>query len=95
MKLTDADKKFITAHITPLIHEELRTVSNPFTGAVIQTTPQIATLVKMIQDLSFNDFNPAVLKKWGCKQTNCISKFDRARSIVLKLDRNIYFDVID
>jgi len=102
MKLTDADKKFIAEHIDPLIfettmhsHEELPTVSNPFSGTVIQTTPQIATLVRMIQELSYNNFNPRVLKKWGCKQTNCVSKFDRARSIVLKLDRNIYFDVID
>lgn len=95
MNLTNADKKFLTEHITPLIHEELRTVSNPFTGAIIQTTPQIATLVKMIQDLSYNDFNLNMLKKWGCKQTNYISKFDRARQIVLKLDKNIYFEIID
>lgn len=96
MKLTEADKKFITEHITPRIHEEkLRTVSNPFTGANIETTPQIATLVKMIQDFSYNDFNSYALKKWGCKQTNCISKFDRARHIVSKLDKNIYFEIID
>ena len=95
MKLTDADKKFITEHIDPLVHEELHEATNPFTGARIETTPQIATLVRMIQELSYNNFNPRVLKKWGCKQTNCVSKFDRARQIVLKLDKNIYFEIVD
>ena len=101
-KLTAADKKFLTAHIDPLIftttmhsHEELHTVSNPFTGETIETTPQIATLVKMIQDLSYDNFSPRALKKWGCKPTNCISKFDRARYIVMKLDRNVYLKVVD
>ena len=95
MKLTDADKKFITEHIDPLVHEELHEATNPFTGARIETTPQIAALVKMIQDFSFNDFHPRVLKKWGCKSTNYVSKFDRARMIVLKLDRNVYNNIID
>ena len=94
-KLTAADKKFITAHIDPLIHEDLHFVSNPFTGETIETTPQIATLVKMIQDLSYDNFSPRALKKWGCKPTNCISKFDRARHIVMKLDRNVYMTVVD
>jgi len=99
MKLTDADKKFLATHITPNmprpVFDGTMKVSNPFTSETIETTPQIATLVKMIQDLSYNDFNPRMLDKWGCKSTNCVSKFDRARMIVMKLDRNVYYKVID
>ena len=95
MKLTEADKKFITQHIDPHVNERVNTVFNPFNGEQIETTPQITTLVKMIQDLSFNNFHPGALKKWGCKSTNAVSKFDRARMIVMKLDRNVYYKVID
>ena len=95
MKLTDADKKFIAEHIDPHVNEKINTVSNPFTGESMETTPQITTLVEMIQNLSFNDFHPNALKKWRCTPTNCVSKFDRARMIVLKLDKNVYYKIID
>ncbi len=95
MKLTPADQKFLDLHIAPRVHESNLQAANPFSGWSTITTAQIATLVQMAQDLIYNDFSAWALEKWGCTSGNQIQKFDRAKSIILKLDSGIYMNVID
>jgi len=95
MKLTAADQKFINTHITPNINEWVKGVSNPFSGETFPASPLIATLVQMVQDLSYTEFSTTSLNKWGCTKGNAVQKFDRARYIVLKLDSKLYMSILD
>jgi len=93
-----ADIKFLEQHIEPKIQDSDVGIQNPWSGTAESVNPLIGTLVEMIYDISYNqDYGlpPHILNKWGLKKTNWISKFDRARYIVLKLDKEIYFNFID
>jgi hypothetical protein len=94
-KLTVADEKFIDQHITSHVSDDNTVVGNPFTGEEIGTTPLIATIVWMVQDLAYEDFQPWVLEKWGLTRGNAYQKFDRAKNIVLKLDSDVYMKILD
>jgi hypothetical protein len=96
-KLTAADEKFIEQYIKPKLTEDDGTshVTNPFSGESIQTTPLIATIIGMVQDLAYNDFHPWMISKWGLTKGNAVQKFDRARHIVLKLDSHVYMQILD
>ena len=102
-KITDADRKFIHAHLsgTLIEHENLRlngipiTVCNLFTGAVIETTPLIAALVRMVTDISYSEFGPNTLTRYGLTPGNALKKFDRARYLTQKLDSNVYMQMLD
>lgn len=103
--ITEADHKFIKLHILDKceeMNEEMKekgaeqvTCTNYISGIKKKTNPLLATLTQMILELSFNNFNNASMKYWGVKQTNVTQKFDRARSIIRKLDGNFYMDIID
>lgn len=95
VKLTDADHKFIETHIKAHMPTLEVRISNPFSGVMIMTNPLIGTLVHMVQALSMSDFSKRQLSIWNLTEGNATMKFDRARSIVLKLDSNIYMQILD
>ena len=97
-KITDADKKFIMNHIVPKMvpaDETNLIVSNPFTGWSKVVNPLVANLVYFVQDLSMNEFSPRALQKWGVPAGRKIQMFDRARYTILKIDREVYMNVVD
>ena len=93
-KLAPADHKFIEQHIVPNEVSNL-SVQNPFSGVRAEVSPLVATLVALVQDLAYNDFAPHLLAKWGLTANNAVSKFDRARYIILKIDKETYYNFID
>jgi hypothetical protein len=93
--ITEADKKFINLCILPKLHEGRTLVTNPFSGWEGRTNVLIGTLVNFIQELERYDFSTLTLVKWCVPEGKRIQFFDRARMLVLKLDANIYSNVLD
>ena len=102
-KITDADRKFIHAHLSSTLIEQENlqlngiapTVRNPFTGVTMETTPLIAALVRMVMELSYNEFGSNTLAYFGLTRGNAVQKFDRARYLTQKLDSNVYMQMLD
>jgi len=94
-KVTDADIKFIEKYLIPQFDEDQVVVWNSISGFEQLTDPLIATAVRLIQELSISEFGSYALQKWGISEGGKIQVFDRARMLVLKLDSEIYMNVID
>jgi len=102
-KVTDADRKFIHAHLSSALIEQENvqlalgevSVTNPFTGTKVVATPLVTSLVKMVQELSYNEFGEHTLKHYNLTRGNAVQKFDRARMLALKIDSNTYMQILD
>lgn len=96
--LTEADKKFIDQYIAPFAKTSYALVVNPISGWETNTNPLIATLVYFTQALAYSDFSHQRKVEWGIaslSNAKIIQLYDRARMIILKLDREIYSNIID
>lgn len=89
-KVTAADYKFVEAHVLEHMSEGDKRITNPWSGDSATVNPLIAALYLMIEELQ-----NGMLEKYGLKPTNWVSKFDRARMLILKLDSKIYMDFVD
>jgi hypothetical protein len=75
-------------------------ISNPWSGETATVNPLIGALYTMTYDLS-TEANfmgvPLTLARtrWQVTTNNWVSKFDRARYLILKLDSSIYSKFID
>jgi hypothetical protein len=94
-RVTPADIKFIEKYIVPKMKHASGSVRNPMTDNEFETNPLIETLIKFVQELIYSDFSVYTLKEWGVPSGQKIQLFDRARYLILKLDNNIYMNVID
>lgn len=95
-KATAADVKFVEKYIAPkMVDVEYQVIENPFTGWEMGVDPLLYALVKFTQQLIYSDFSPRALAHWGVPPGQKIQLFDRAKYIVLKLNRNVYSAVID
>jgi hypothetical protein len=94
-KVTEADRKFVEKYIAPHFYQGQSLVYNPVTEWEKRSTVLIGTLVLFVQQLSFHDFSRSILGKWGVPEGQKIQLFDRARYLILKLDSEIYSNVID
>ena len=92
--ITLADRKFIEKHIVS-IDETKTIVCNPLSEWEGETSPLVVALVQRIQDLINSDFAYWARDKWIISKGGAVQDFDRARLIILKLDSNIYSNVID
>lgn len=93
--VTPADVKFFDAYIKPQMRQDNTSVVNPLSGFAKTVDPAIATLTDFVQELSYYSFAPFILKKWGVPSGRAVQLFDRARYLILKLDNNVYSEVID
>lgn len=94
-KVTPADIKFVEKYIDPKLRYGFKHVENPFTGWHKETNELIATLVTFTQTLIYSEFHPVHLKIWGVPEGQKIQLFDRAKYLILKLDNEVYMNVID
>lgn len=85
-----ADHKFIEAHVLEHMSEGDKRITNPWSGDSATVNPLIAALYQMIMELQTGHFN-----KYGLTKKNWVSKFDRARYLILKLDSSIYMNFVD
>lgn len=89
-KVTAADHKFVEKHVVKHMSEGDKTITNPWSGETAVVNPLIAALYQMVEDLQNGQF-----KKYGLTSVNWVTKFDRARYLILKLDQKIYMHFID
>lgn len=89
-KVTAADYKFVEAHVVEHMSEGDKTIVNPWSGETADVNPLIGALHQMIEDLQDGKF-----VKYGLTSQNWVSKFDRARYLILKLDSQIYTNFVD
>jgi len=95
-KVTPADIKFVEKYIEPKISPYTDTiVRNPFSGWNKKTNVLVAILVQFTQELFYHDFHKRDLANWGVPEGQKIQLFDRARYLILKLDNEVYMEVID
>ncbi len=100
-KITPADKKFIIAHLQDLgfigSAENLTkpSVTNPFSGAVLDANPLEKCLVDFVQNLSDSNFRPDILEGYKLTQGDAVQKFDRARYLLMKINREMYMAILD
>ena len=98
-KLTPADKKFIEEFLNPTILpldvKLLR--ENVFSKEIVSVTTEVASAIDFVRALEPILYDANALKQVHAKLTpkNSVSKFDRARYIVLKLDQNAYSTLLD
>ena len=93
-----ADKKFITQFFgTDLFGPEIVLKSNIFSGEQIEVDKGIGMLVDWIHTVQQIYTNANALKRVHKDLTprNAISKFDRARYLVMKLDSAAYSVLLD
>lgn len=93
--ITEADRKFVAKTIQPHLDAPAIEVYNPLSGWSKKATLLVSNLVWFTQRLIYSEFNPAVLKHYGISSGSAIASFDRARMIILKIDRDVYSNVID
>jgi hypothetical protein len=89
-KVTAADYKFVEAHVVEHMSEGDKTITNPWSGDAAIVNPLIAALYLMIEELQ-----NGMYEKYGLTTKNWVSKFDRARYLILKLDQEIYMNFVD
>lgn len=101
-KVTPADKKFVEQHLSKVIENLEKSeanwkseVRNPFSGESIEANPLEKSIVLFVQELSYNEFSPAVLAKYGISQGSAVQKFDRARYLLLKINQSMYSAILD
>jgi len=96
-KVTAADYKFVEKHVAKHMTEGDKTIKNPFSGETAVVNPLIGALYQMIEDLQQADYHTGdyIYEKYGLTKKNWVSKFDRARYLILKLDSNIYMNFVD
>lgn len=94
-RVTEADKKFVKRCIAPHIDPKFDTVERFDLAWKKQTTPLIYTLCKFVLDLSLTQFNKHILKHYDVSEGSKIASFDRARYLILKLDTDVYYNIID
>ena len=94
-QVTKADIKFLKEFVYEQGNE--KTFENPLTGARVSCTGYLAGLIKFIFDIEPWLSNTERLQMYHDKLTkkNAISKFDRARYLVMKLDYETYMKLID
>ena len=93
-KLTAADYKFIEAVIVPKI-TTAGVIVNMFSGHQQVVNPIIKALHDFVMKLSLTDFDLDVLIDYDVSFGSRIQKFDRARYIIMKLDKQVYYNFID
>lgn len=81
-ELTNADRKLLAE--LPLPGKENQKRQNPYSGVIKELNPQEVVLVDWILD-QYNGGRP----RCG------VQKWDRARMILLKLNPDAYYDLID
>jgi len=98
-KLTPADEKFIKEFLTPeILPFDAKLIrNNRFTDETVSVSPTVAAAFDFAMKLEPILQDKDALKKVHEKLTprNSISKFDRARYIVMKLDSNAYMTLLD
>ncbi len=96
-KVTAADYKFVEAYIVKHMTEGDKTITNPWTDESAVVNPLIGALYQMIDELQRAAYpgGEQIYKKYGLTARNWVSKFDRARYLILKLDQEIYMNFID
>jgi len=103
MKVSDvkkaADKKFVEQFfdVKEFYSDKKELRSNPFFGGAIEVDKGVAMLIDFIFDVESKMQNPIALKAINEKLTprNVVSKFDRARYLVLALDSKAYSAILD
>lgn len=93
--VTPADVKFFETYIAPKVKADNEFIVNPFSGESKKVDPVIATLTDFVYELSEYSMAPFILKKWGVPAGRAVQSFDRARYLILKIDRKVYSDFID
>jgi len=93
--VTPADKKFYEKYIAPKVRPFEKHVRNPLTGWSKEVNPVVAACVRLVQNLAYNNFSKQALLYWGISDGQRVQVFDRARYLILKLDREVYSEVID
>jgi len=99
-KLTPADEKFINEFLNG---QELAVISaavirrNRFSGEAVELSIRSAAAYDFVMQVEPIMHNEAALKRVHPKLTprNIVSKFDRARYIVMKLDSRAYMALLD
>ena len=96
-KVTAADHKFVEKHVAKHMTEGDKTITNPWTDESAVVNPLIGALYQMIEELQRADYHTGnlIYEKYGLTKKNWVSKFDRARYLILKLDEKIYMNFID
>ncbi len=100
--VTKADIKFIETYIKELDTQDF---ANPWSGETLSLSGYMAGLYQFIKDLSncdtWDSWDDNVFKTElknihsSLTPKNWISKFDRARHLILKLDSSVYMTLID
>ena len=81
-------KKLETKHGVTVDDHQL-VVTNAFTGVEVTVGPVVAALVRFVQDTAYTtDFT------YGGKKV-AVQDFDRSRMLVLRLDQEAYYAVLD
>lgn len=93
--VTEADHKFVQNVIAKHMPATASKVVNPFTGYEKYVNPLLAALVYFTQEIVYSDFSDIKLKKYGIGKGNAYQLYDRARYLILKLDNDLYSNVID
>ena len=94
-KVTDADRKFVEKIIAKHIDPTATRIRNPLSQWEGNCTPLISALVVFIYTLDLDNFSERSLNKYGVSKGGKIQAFDRARMLVLKLDIEVYMNVVD
>ena len=94
-KVTEADRKFVEKIIAKHINPTATRIRNPISHWEGDCTPLVAALVVFIYSLDLNNFSERSLNKYGVSEGGKIIAFDRARMLVLKLNLEVYMNVVD
>ncbi len=100
-KLTDADNKFVAEFLeNGYMDKDIKTVftrRNRFTGVEVELSPISAAAFDFIQKIEPILYDDEALKRIHPKLSsrNAVSKFDRARYIVMKLEPDAYIELLD
>ena len=100
-KLTEADHKFLNETIAPRLEGRKPDganweVRNPSTDVSHNTNALIRFIILFVYGMTMSEFSIGEMNRWnGVKPSNVVSKFDRARMIVLKLEQRLYMDILD
>jgi len=83
----------LTTEYGLLVNDSLTTAVNPLSGASVQTTPLVAALIRFTQ-VAYQSYELFGRMSFKHKSVS-IQTYDRARYLVLKLDKNAYAQVLD
>ncbi len=83
----------LTADYGLVISDQSTEVVNPWNAHRVTTTPLAAALIRFAQ-IAYNNYAMTGKMSYNRKPV-AISIYDRARYLVLKLDKEAYFNVLD